>query len=137
MKFTQPSLPILDGYPAVSTGVPKQGDHEHRRAERQADGLKPEPVRIDLIVEHRPWSVGGIGAVVRELDPRTGMPVGLVLATVDVDLSLREVWQTPGMVEVQVGQHDVPDGLGADAEAGELAYGRRLRVAPQPKVQGE
>jgi hypothetical protein len=54
-----------------------------------------------------------------------------------MDLGVREVRQAAGVVKMKVCHHDVADGLGRVAEAGDLADGRLVRVVMNAEVNPE
>ena len=53
---------------------------------------------------------------------------GRVLAPVDVDVRVWEIWQPARVVKVQVRQNDVPDRLWLMPQPAELAYRRQLCI---------
>ena len=55
----------------------------------------------------------------------------------DMDARRREVGQAPGVVEVQVGRHDVADVVDAEAEVGDLPQGCLRDFEPRPRQCGE
>ena len=55
----------------------------------------------------------------------------------DVHGGCRKVGQAPGVVEVQVGRHDVADVVDAEAEVGDLAERRLGHFEPRPGERGE
>ena len=117
--------------------VAEQRDQAHLRLERQADSLQPQPVCIHLLVKDPARLVVEIGGVISQLEPCLLPPHGLVLPPVNVNLRLRKVRQAAGMVEMQVGQDDVFDLAGRDANPGQLPDGCAFGVEGDAKSQPE
>lgn len=130
-----PAVTLADGNPAMPAGVTEQRNQVHLWLERQADGLQPQPVRIYLLVKDPARLVGEIGGVISQLEPCLWPPHGLVLTPVNVNLRLRKVRQTAGMVEMQVGQDDVFNLAGRDAKPGQLPDGCAFGVEGNAKSQ--
>ena len=104
---------------AVPAGVAPERDEDDVVAERR-DRLQPEPLVPGHGVPLPPGAVRPLGSdVPRALaQPRVGRSLQLVAE--HVDPGPREVAEAAGVVEVEVGECDVGDVGGRDAERGEL-----------------
>jgi hypothetical protein len=112
----------------MASGVAEEGHEIHLRREGKPESLEPQPLVRGLVVEDPDWPVGEMGTVVAQLEQSARMEHGLVLAAVCVDLSVGEVAKATGVVEVEVGHHDVLDRLGLLPQARELADGGVLGI---------
>jgi hypothetical protein len=121
-------------------GVPPRcaGERDEQDLRRQAaevaDRLEAEPPLAAGPAVRRPGRIVCplVGPVPPALAPRRRVHRGLVLAGVDVHGRPREVADPADVVEVEVGQHDVPDLLRPVPEPGDLAD--RGLVGVEPRV---
>ena len=133
----EPSAGVADGDAAVAQRVPVQRDEIHLRLEWQADGVESQPVDGGRVVEHPTRAVREVGGIVCQRAPAPAVDQCIVLAAVEVDLGVREVGQAAGVVEVQVGEDDVLDGLGGIAQPGYLMTCREGWVALHAEGEAE
>jgi hypothetical protein len=55
----------------------------------------------------------------------------------DVDLRVREVWQSAGVIEVEVRHHNVLDIRRGEAKAGDLANCRGVGIVTTAEIEAE
>jgi hypothetical protein len=92
-------------------------------------------VCVQLIVQHPPGSVRGIGTIVAQLDPQSGTQERLMLPPMHMDRCVREARQLSGAIEMQERQHDVVGGLGGDSLLRRPAHCRCFGVTLQAEGQ--
>lgn len=117
----EPAVAVLDSHPTMAAGVAEEGDEIHLRREWKPQSLKTQPLLRGLVVEDPGWPMHKIGPIVAQLEQAARMEHGLILASVYVDLGVREIGKAASVVEMEVGHHDVLDRFGLVPQARELA----------------
>jgi hypothetical protein len=114
----QPAIPRLDGDAAMAARVAKEGHHPDRRRKGKSDGIEPKPFPCRLLVEDPGGLVRKVRTITGKLYPSAGTPHRLDLPAMYVDLSVTEIWQSTGVVKVQVCQDDMLYGIGLVSQIG-------------------
>ena len=135
----EPAVAGADRHAAMAARVAGQGDEQNLVAgpRHRPDGAEAEPV-LAARLDRRPagdmrqlrGEVAGALAQGRRAAPRE-------LGGIDVDGRVGKVGEAPGVVEVEVGRHDVADVGDAKAEVGDLAQRRLGDVEPRPDQRPE
>lgn len=127
----QPPVLALDRHAAMTERVAEQGNQQHFGGEADVDrtSFHPEPLPDGTA---RSLPLGTVSELFRNIPPMAARDVDMLLLG-DMDMSIREVCQTAGVVRVAMGQEDVPHISRRKADRFDPTNGRIRLVELKPR----
>ncbi len=132
-----PIVAIPNGDATMTAGVPEERDEVHLRCKGETDRLEPLPVRRGPFIKHPARAVSKIETIIETLCPALRTLQSIIFSLVEMNLGAWKIRKAARMIEVQVSQNNVPDGLRPIAQPRDLAEGRSLGIPGDAKSQAK